>query len=172
MLKPALTAIALVMMMDVCGYHRAGMGKGLPPDIKTIAIPTFHNTSLKYRVEQRFTQAIMDEVLKHGHGIRVTSDPDNADAVLTGDIRRFRTTGALLDPQGRTRVWQLTITTAVVFRDLKTRKILYQNPSMHFLGTYEVADNPDTYFDQSNTAVDRIAKEFAQSIVSTIMEGM
>jgi|SRR5580704_5032773 hypothetical protein len=175
--KSGLTALVfflLFIMVDSCGYHRAAVNGGgtLPENIRTIAVVTFHNTSLKYRVEQRFTQAVMDEILRRARGVRVTSNPDDADAVITGDIRRFRPSGALLDPQGRTRLWQLTITTNVVLRDLHTHRILYQNPAVHFQGEYELSSNPETFFDEQNTAVDRIAKDFARSIVSTIMDGM
>ena len=64
MFKPVLFAIAIALMFDVCGYKQAGKGKSLPANIKTIAVPVFQNSSLKYRVEQRFTQAVADEILK------------------------------------------------------------------------------------------------------------
>ena len=104
MLKPMLFALALALMFDVCGYKPAGKGKSLPANIKTIAIPVFQNSSLKYRVEQRFTQAVIDEVLKRARALRVTTTPEDADAVLSGDIRSFRAAGSLLDDLGRTRV--------------------------------------------------------------------
>ena len=174
MLKRVVRAIAFFLpftMVASCGYHTVGKGS-LPSDIQTIAVVTFHNTSVKYRVEQRFTQAVMDEIIRRARGVRVTSNPDDADAVITGDIRRFRSSGVLLDPQGRTRLYQLTITTNVVLRNLHTHKIIYQNPAVHFQGEYQLSDNPETFFDEQNTAVDRIAKDFARSLVSAIMEGM
>ena len=64
MFKSVVFALALSMIVDVCGYKRAGKGNSLPANIKTIAIPVFQNSSLKYRVEQRFTQAVIDEILK------------------------------------------------------------------------------------------------------------
>ena len=86
MFKPVLFALAMSLMVDVCGYKKAGKGKSLPASIKTIAVPVFQNSSLKYRVEQRFTQAVIDEILKRARAIRVVTSPDNADAVLNGHI--------------------------------------------------------------------------------------
>jgi hypothetical protein len=42
---------------------------------------------------------------------------------------------------------------------------------MVFEGEYELSDDPESFFNEENAAVDRIAKDFAQTIVSTIMEG-
>lgn len=172
MIKPLMFAVCLSLMLDVCGYHQAGKGKSLPKNIKTIAIPAFKNSSLKYRVEQRFTRAVMEEVLRRARGIRVTTNPDEADAVLSGDIRTFRAAGTILDDRGRTRVWDVTIGVAVTIRDLKNHKILYDNPRMSFDGEYELSDDPQSFFNEENPAVERIARDFAQSLVSTILEGL
>jgi Lipopolysaccharide-assembly len=172
MFKPVLFALSLSMVIGVCGYKRAGQGKGLSASIKTIAIPVFQNSSLKYRVEQRFTQAVIDEILKRARALRVVSNQENADAVLNGDIRNFRASGSILDDRGRTRVWDVRITVSVVVRDLKTHTIIFENPRMSFEGEYELSDDPQSFFNEENPAVDRIAKDFAQTIVSTIMEGL
>jgi hypothetical protein len=160
------------MMVDVCGYKPGGKGKGLPANIKTIAVPVFQNTSLKYRVEKRFTGAVIDEILKRARALNVVTNQENADAVINGDIRAFRAIGSILDDRGRTRIWDVRIIVSVVVRDLRTHKILFQNPRMSFEGQYELSDDPQSFFNEENSAVDRIAKDFAQSIVSTIMEGL
>jgi Lipopolysaccharide-assembly len=172
MVKPVLLTIIVSLMLDVCGYKQAGKGKSLPANIKTIAVPTFQNSSLKYRVEQRFTQATIDEILKRARALRVTNDPEQADAVLTGDIRNFRASGTLLDERGRTRVWEVRIVISVIVRDRRTHKILYQNPRVQFEGEYELSDDPQSFFNEENPAVDRIAKDFAQTLISAIMEGL
>ncbi|MEK6325441.1 MAG: LPS assembly lipoprotein LptE [Acidobacteriota bacterium] len=172
MFKPVLFALSLSMIVGLCGYKRAGKGTSLPANIKTIAVPVFQNSSLKYRVEQRFTQAVIDETLKRARALRVVNNPDDADAVLEGDIRVFRAMGSILDDRGRTRVWDVRIIVSVVVRDLKTHKIIFENPRMTFEGEYQLSDDPQSFFNEENPAVDRIAKDFAQTIVSTIMEGL
>jgi hypothetical protein len=172
MVKTVMFAIALSLTVDVCGYKPAGKGKALPLDIKTIAVPVFQNSSLKYRVEQRFTQAVIEEILKRARALRITTRPEEADAVLNGDIRSFRAAGTILDERGRTRVWDVRIIINVTLRDQRTRKILFQNPRMSFEGEYELSDDPQSFFNEENPAVDRIAKDFARAIISTIMEGL
>jgi lipopolysaccharide assembly LptE-like protein len=172
MFKSALVAVVLSLLVDVCGYKPAGKGKSLPLSIKTIAVPIFQNSSLKYRVEQRFTRAVIEEILKRARGVRVTTNPDDADAVLNGDIRGFRANGSILDDRGRTRVWDLRIIVSVTVRDLKGHRILFENQRMSFEGEYQLSDDPQSFFNEENPAVDRVAKDFAQSIVSAIMEGL
>jgi hypothetical protein len=172
MIKAITLAFALSLVVDVCGYKPAGKGKGLPAEIKTIAVPVFQNSSLKYRVEQRFTQAVIEEILKRARGLRVTTNAEGADAILNGDIRSFRAAGSLLDERGRTRVWDVRIVINVTLRDQRTRKILFQDPRMSFEGEYELSDDPQSFFNEENPAVDRIAKDFARAIISTIMEGL
>jgi hypothetical protein len=164
--------MALSLVVGVCGYKPAGKGKNPPANIKTIAVPVFQNSSLKYRVEQRFTQAVIDEILKRARALRVTTNAEGADAVLTGDIRNFRAAGSILDERGRTRVWDVRITINVTLRDQRTRKILFQDPRLSFEGEYELSDDPQSFFNEENPAVDRIARDFAQTVVSTIMEGL
>jgi len=171
MIKGALIAISMSLFLNVCGYKQAGKGNSLPPDIKVIAIPVFQNSSLKYRVEQRFTNAVIEEVLKRARALHVVTSTEGADAVINGDIRTFRAQGLILDDRGRTRVWNVRIVISVVVRDLRNRKILYENPRMVFEGEYELSDDPQSFFNEENPAVDRIAKDFAHTIITTIMEG-
>ena len=150
MYKPVLLLILVTLMADVCGYKRAGQGNGLPKDIKILAVPIFQNSALKYRIEGRFTQAVIDEILKRARALHVTTNTDGADATLTGDIRSFRAGGTILDQQGRTRVWDVRVILSVTLRDNNTRKILYQNPRLVFEGEYELSDAPESFFNEEN----------------------
>lgn len=171
--KLAALAASAALLLDFCGgYRPAGRGHSLPAHIRVLAVPTFQNTSLKYRVEQRFTRAVIEEILRRSRNLRVISTPEGADAVLNGDIRGFRAAGVILDDQGRTRVWEITITVSLTVRDLKSHRILYSNPRLIFTGEYELSDDPQSFFNEENPAVERIAREFAQSIISTILEGL
>ena len=46
-----------------CGYHVAGHAAHLPSEWKTIAVPAFQNDTTRYRVEQRFTEAVVREFI-------------------------------------------------------------------------------------------------------------
>ncbi|HXF05513.1 MAG TPA: LptE family protein [Blastocatellia bacterium] len=174
MREVALTlALAIVILPgEMCGYRRAGSATRLPSHIRTIAIPPFQNASLHYRVEQRFTQAVIAEVLRRGRRLRITAHPQDADAVLSGTIRSVALSGALLDEAGRIRVYQVTISVAVTLRDRSTNRVLFDNQNLVFRGEFELPEGPESLFDEEGPAVDRIAREFARSLVSTILSGL
>lgn len=166
-----LLLILLLATAGPCGYQTAGGGKALPSHIKTIAVQTFRNDSVRYKVDQRFTSAVTSEILRRTSRFKLVSDPAEADAVLSGNIRNFSFRSVLLDNNSRTRVFEITITASVVLRDQTENRVLFDNQRMVFRGEYELADDPRSFFNEDDPAVDRMARDFARSVVSTIMEG-
>ena len=154
-----------------CGYERVGSRHSLPDHIHTISVQTFHNDSLRYRVEQKFTAAVIDELLHRTNKFKFVSDPTQADAMITGNIRNFGIRHVLLDDNGRTRVFEITITAGMVMRDQTTNKVLFDNQRLVFRGEYELSDDPSSFFNEEDPAVDRLARDFAKSVLSTVMEG-
>src|SRR5580698_421840 len=62
------------MFLSACGYHVAGRVANLPSEWKTIAIPAFKNDTTRYRIEQRFTEAVIRQFLQRTK-YRVVQDP-------------------------------------------------------------------------------------------------
>jgi len=147
---------------------------GLPKYVRTIAVPAFQfeARALRYRVESRFTDAVTKEVVRRGNGLKVQGSRDGADAVIEGTIRDFSFSGVLLDRQGRARVYEVTIVSAVTVRDLHDNKVLYDNQNLTFRDSFEFSDDPRSFFNEEDPAVERIARAFSESIVSTIVNGM
>src|SRR5262245_40912491 len=114
-------------------YKPAGRD-GLPKHIKTLAIPPFQNPSLRYKVEQRFTSAVVDEAVRRARSLNVVSSPEGADAVMIGAIRYFGFRPVLLDDQGRARLIEITIYVAVTVRDQTKNKIIFDNQNYVFRG--------------------------------------
>jgi len=152
-------------------YKRVDSGASLSKELTTIAVPTFRNPSLRYRVEQRFTDAVTREILRRERRLRIVTDPEKADLVITGEIKDLRSGGALLDDTGRTRVFQVVVVAGVTLRDRPHGKVLFDNQRMVFRGEYELAGDPESFFNEESPAVDRIAADFASSVVSTILLG-
>jgi len=147
---------------------------GLPKNIKTIAVPAFQfeAAGMRYRVESRFTDAVSKEIIRRGNGIKVQGTRNGADAVVEGDIRSFTFGGVLLDSQGRARVYEVTIVAAVTIRDLRQNKVLYDNQNLVFRDSFEFSQDPRSFFNEEDPAVERMARAFAEAVVSTIVNGM
>jgi hypothetical protein len=147
---------------------------GLPKNIRTVAVPAFQFEArgLRYKVESRFTDAVVREIIRRGNGLKVQASRDGADAVLEGTIRDFSFTGVLLDNSGRARVYEVTIVTAVTIRDLRDNKILYDNQNFTFRDSFEFTSDPRSFFNEEDPAVERMARAFAEAAVSAFVNGM
>jgi len=166
------TLFALVSGFTDC--YKPVTGTGLPTYIKNVAVPTFQADprGMRYRVQSRFTDAVTKEIIRRGNGLRVQGAREGADAVIEGTIRDFSFSGVLLDSQGRARVYEVTIVTAVTVRDLHNNKILYDNQNLTFRDSFEFSSDPRSFFNEEDPAVERMARAFSESIVSTIVNGM
>jgi hypothetical protein len=148
-----------------------GRGEALPKHIRTLAIPAFQNPSLRFKVEQRFTNAVVDEAIRRARSLKIVSTAEGADAVLLGTIKSFSYRGVVLDDFGRARVFEVTITVELTLRDQTKNKVIYNNQNYIFRGEYEIASDPTTFFPEEGPAVDRLARDFARSVLTTILEG-
>ena len=157
-----------------CGYKPV-TNSGLPKRIKNIAVPAFQFEAkgLRYRVESRFTDAVAREMIRRGRGgIKVQGTRDNADAVIEGTIRDFSFSGVLLDREGRARVYEVTIVAAVTVRDLQQNKVIFDNQNFIFRDSFEFSEDPRSFFNEEDPAVERMARAFAETVVSTIVNGL
>src|SRR3954447_16128233 len=132
----ALTTVVL-LASGFRGCYKPVTKTGLPDHIHTVAVPAFQNQALRYKIESRFTEAVMREIIRRGKGLRVQSDPKTADAVVDGTIKGFYFGGVLLDSQGRARIFEVTIAAAVTVRDQQTNRVLYDNQNFVFRGEFE-----------------------------------
>jgi hypothetical protein len=167
----------LIVFISVSGFtdcYKPVTNSGLPGNIKTVAVPAFQFEvrGARYRVESRFTEAVTREIIRRGRGLKVQGTRDNADAVVEGTIRDFNFSGVLLDREGRARVYEVTITAAVTVRDLKANQILYDNQNFIFRDSFEFSSDPRSFFNEEDPAVERMSRAFAESVVSTIVNGM
>jgi hypothetical protein len=165
------------LLLVVSGFtecYKPVTNSGLPKNVRTIAVPAFQAEprGLRYRVESRFTDAVSREVIRRGNGLRVQGTRTGADAVIEGTIRDFGFSGVLLDRDGRARVYEVTIVAAVTIRDLKNDRILYDNQNFVFRDSFEFSEDPRSYFNEEDPAVERIARSFAESVVSAIVNGI
>jgi hypothetical protein len=174
LLRPMLIAAAAFASIGATDCYKPVTNSGLPRHIRTVAVPAFQAEArgLRYRVESRFTEAVTREIIRRGSGLRVQGRLEGADAVIEGTIRDFSFTGVLLDREGRARVYEVTIVSAVTIRDLKEDKILFDNQNFVFRDSFEFSSDPRSFFNEEDPAVERIARSFAEAAVSAFINGI
>ena len=171
------TAVLSITVLAVSGFtecYKPVTNSGLPKNVKKVAVPAFQTEArgLRYRVGSRFTEAVSREIIRRGNGLKVQGSIEGADAVIEGTIRDFSFSGVLLDREGRARVYEVTIVSAVTIRDLRENKILYDNQNFIFRDSFEFSEDPRSFFNEEDPAVERIARAFSESVVSAIVNGM
>jgi hypothetical protein len=171
--RPIHTVLLVALCFSAaCGYSLAGRGSYLPPHIKVIGVPTFTNLSTVVDAERRVTDRVRSELIGRGK-YKIDTTATGVDAVLSGEISSITIVPAAFNAQRQSTRFTLVLTAKVEFRDLKENKVLWSNPAMQFREEYESAatvSDPNAFFGQDVNALDRIAMEFARTLVSSILE--
>jgi len=153
-----------------CGYHVAGRSGNLPSEWKTIAIPAFQNKTTNYRIEQRFTEAVIREFITRTK-YRIVQDPALADAVLTGEVVSIETNPVLFEATtGQVTTMLVAVHTKVRLVDNRTEKSVYKNDDMVFRDEYQIPTDVTTFFEEQSPALDRMSRDFASHLVADVLE--
>ena len=153
-----------------CGYHIAGRGERLPPDIKTIAVPIFANQSSTFRIEQKLAAAITRELLERTK-FQITPNPAGADAVLKGAVKEVSRGVITYDlTTGRASSLQIQVMADVKLLDLHSNKVVYANPNFVFREEYQVSQTTSGLFEEDQAALDRLSRDVARTLVTDLLE--
>jgi outer membrane lipopolysaccharide assembly protein LptE/RlpB len=168
--KQAVCAALTAMLLTGCGYHVSGQGDLVPKTVKTVAIPGFQNITTRYQLARMLPEDITREFLARTR-YKVISDPAQADAVLNGAVVNFVYFPTTFDTAtGRSTGVEVIVTMRLTLTDRATDKIIWNRPAAEFRERYEVSENPQQYFDESSTAMIRLSKDVAASIVSALQQ--
>jgi hypothetical protein len=169
--RPALTAFAaLAALSNGCGYHVSGHADTLPKTLKTIAVPAFQNASARYRLTERLPEAITREFIARTR-YKVVANPDNADAVLTGQVLKYAVFPTTFDPStGRASAVQMYVYLNFTLTDRATGAVLYSRQNFEAHERYEISTDQRAYLDESDAAIDRMSRDVARMVVSAVLE--
>lgn len=160
----------LLLSAFACGYHVAGKGDALSPDVKTIAVPIFVNKSPRYRIEQTLAKAVTREFVERT-SYRITPDPREADAVLEGTVKDVRAGVVTFDLNtGRATTMQIQVTADVRLVDQRTHKNLFANSNYIFREQYQISPSESGLFEEDQPALERLSRDLARTLVTAILE--
>lgn len=167
-------AVLLAVAVSGCGYALAGRGSFLPAYIRTIGIPEFGNTTPYELVEQVLTERVRSEFIGRGN-YTVLPETTGVDAVLTGEITGITISPASFTQEQQASRYIISVIAKLEFRDLKTNNVLWENPALVYREEYQATQgtdalDPNAFFGQEADALERVAQEFARSVVSGILE--
>ncbi len=168
-----LLVLPAIVSLPGCGYHLAGMGGAhsfLPEGVHAIGIPTLHNETDRPEIEQRITEALVDEFVHRGR-LEAVAGREGADVVLEGTIMSFRTDPVTFTARGRYDRVEVTITARMRLTQVHPEKVLWSQNHFVFQEQYDVPETPLSQVDREIVAIEEIARDFARSVVTSILEG-
>ncbi len=162
--------IGLSAGLTACGYALVGAGRGnLPETASTISIPTFVNETIRVGLEQQITDAVLREMSARTK-LKPVSGSSSPDLEMTGRLMSYSVVAVRFDPEGRALEYEISVTAQVKLLDKKSDKVLFENPGYLYRQPYNVP--PQTsYADVETLAIQALARPFARSLVTTILEG-
>ena len=169
--KPGVWLMSACVALGSCGYHVAGQANLVPKTIHTIAVPPFANATVRYKLSDLLPEGISRELIARTH-YQVVNDPTQADAVLKGTVINYLAYPTLIDQAtGRTSGLQINVRLDVSLVERSTGKVIFARSILDVHERYElsVTDNIQ-YFDESGAAVERLSKDVARDVVSSILE--
>lgn len=159
------------MLLAGCGYHVAGRASSLPSEWKTIAVRAFVNRTTHYRIEQRFTQAVIREFLART-SYKIVQNEDSADGVLHGEVLTIETSPILFDAtSGQVTTMLVTVHAKVELVAREDQKPVFKNDDLVFREEYQISGDAGSFFEEQNPALDRMAREFAARVIGDVVEG-
>jgi hypothetical protein len=169
-----LVAIMSAMAASGCGYALSGRGSYLPAHIRIIGVPLFVNNTPVFDIEQKITARVQAELTGRGR-YEVRPDRQGVDAVLIGEILAVSVAPAAFNSNQHATRYAVTLVAKVEFRDLKNNKEIWANPQLVFTEQYDVtttqtATDPNAFLGSNVNAMDRLASEFARTVISAILE--
>jgi hypothetical protein len=166
--------LGITLLCSNCGYRVRGAAAKLPSGIESIGIPTFVNSTSRYKIEQLITAAVLDEFRIRTRA-PVNSNKSDVDSVLLGEIRDVDSVPVAYGTQkigNRTfgSAYLVTVRVSVKWVRSSDSAVLWQNDSFIHRERYVLNSNLQDFFSEENPALQRLAKDLAGRLASSILD--
>jgi outer membrane lipopolysaccharide assembly protein LptE/RlpB len=165
-----LLTLLLMTTLTGCGYHQAGSATHIPATVRTLAVPIFATNVTAYHTEMAFTHATIRELNTRTKYRILDSDSDSADATLHGTILTQTIAPLTYDATTGQSSSYLVSITAKVLLTAHDGHILYRNDSVLYREQFQSTQDLSGFIQEDGYAVKRISRDFAQAIVSDMLE--
>ena len=162
------------LLTSGCGYALAGRGNSLPASIRTIGVPPFVNQSSTPEIDIVLTDAVRAEFQTKGR-YRILPDATGVNAVMLGRVLNVMLQPATFTEQNQVSRYLIIAVASIEFREEPGPRVIWANPSFQVRDEFDVttgqsATDANALFSQDANALDRLARSFARSVVTSIFE--
>ncbi len=146
--------LALALSISCCGYSTRSL---LPSYIQKVHIKLFENKTLKVRLDELATDAVL-EAFRGGSNLRIV-DENSADVVIHGKVSGFSKDPYTYTSDQTVLEYKITVKFSVRCID-KVRNEVFWEGSVSDWATYETDED---------SAIDEAMKKTAERLVNTIL---
>jgi len=166
---PTLVRIFLLSVLVIGGHGCMGykLGTMLPPDIKTVCVPTFVNKTTEPNIEIQATSACIAEFQKDG-SLKVADLP-NADTVIEVTLPEYALTPLAYDSVQKTatKEYRLVLTAGFVMKRKSDGRLIAENPQVQGENTFFMQGD---FTSSKQAALPKAAEDLARQIVQRVVE--
>ena len=161
----------LLLSLAGCGYGLIGRTSSLPEDIENIYVEPLRNQTTRQQVELFMTEAIVNELVTRRR-FDILKSAASADAVLRGTLTAYTVRPVEFGPDGRATSYNVSIRADMEFKRQGSDEILWAQGQYVFRSDFELEiDEQGTVFDTEDINAQIIARQFAQSLITDLLEG-
>ena len=160
--------VAVMVFLGGCGYHVRSSVQAAPKGIESLGIPPFKNLSSQFKIEQRVSAAVLREFSVRTH-IPVSPASSGVDTILLGEIRNVSSSPVTFGSDTFGSAFLITVQMSVKLVKSKDSSVIWQNPNFLYRERYVLNSKLPDFFSEENPALDRMAHDFAASLVSAII---
>jgi hypothetical protein len=160
--------IVLVTIFSLygCGYTFVNVKKQLPPDIKTVYIPSFINPTDEPRLGVIMTNALTGQFMKSG---ALKPVKENADAELIGTIESVDYFNRVYDEEDRAVL--ITVSVRVGAKLVKNGAVVWEVSGISYTEDYNIETGPVVLDSYKEVALQDLAEKLAVEIHDRLVFG-
>lgn len=168
--KLGVIALFLLILLSAgcAGYHLVGTGSGLAGGASNIAIPVFKNNSPEPGIERNVTAKVREAFIQDGR-LKVTNK-QQADIIFYGNINDYELRPVAFDNNDNVTEYWVIMNIAVKVKDIANDKFLVDQIS-RTKWDYKVSSEVLSSEMARVEAIDEASRDFAEKMVSIIVEG-
>ncbi|MDR2426960.1 MAG: LPS assembly lipoprotein LptE [Endomicrobium sp.] len=134
MKKILFCAVFALFLMSCAGVYDPAP-QILPEHIKKVYVKPITNNTNQYGLEAKFTNAVVDEILRDGR-LSLVNSPTEADGVIAGTIKKYILQPLTYDANMVTEQYKLWIIVSVSLVDRENNVTLWTEPNLEGIQIY------------------------------------
>lgn len=156
---------AAALLLAACAYS---FSSGLPPHIKTVAVPLFANETSEFGIAEEITDLLVAALVKDGT-LRVVADEGDASSVILGTVRTYSEEPYTYNREETVGELIIRISVEVRFQDRVKDEVIWESQRVFGSATYD--NLPETEDRERDAGLARAIDQVVEEILNGIVAG-